>query len=153
MTLLDILIEKTICADLKATDRDKAIGELLELLVEAGQLSQDQSPSVMKAILDREAMGSTAIGRGVAVPHARSDSLSSTIMSLGLSSSGVDFHALDGEPVHAIFLVVGPGAAPNEYLAVMEKLSKLIRNSDFRRFLRRADTSREVLELIEEMGT
>ena len=138
---------------LQAAGRDEVIGELLSRLVEMGRLSPEQLEPAMKAIVRREALGSTAIGRGVAVPHARVKGLDQIVIAVGLTKEGVEFNALDGEPVHAVFLVAGSEEAPDEYLAVMQKIGGLMQDSDFRRFLLRARTPGEVLELIQEMDT
>ena len=152
MGLLGGLSEEAVCMDLRAESREDALRELLGRLVEGGKLAEEKLAPAMKALMAREAVGSTAIGRGIALPHARADLFDGTLVSLGLSREGVEFSALDGEPVHAIFLVLGPEGAADEYLAVLQDVSRLIQNADFRRFLGRARTSGEVLELIGEMG-
>ncbi len=153
MNLTELLCEEAVCMSLQAAGRDEVIGELLSRLVEMGRLSPEQLEPAMKAIVRREALGSTAIGRGVAVPHARVKGLDQIVIAVGLTKEGVEFNALDGEPVHAVFLVAGSEEAPDEYLAVMQKIGGLMQDSDFRRFLLRARTPGEVLELIQEMDT
>lgn len=152
MQLTEILSEETIYTALEAAGRDDALRALLSRLVEARKLREEQIEPVLQAVLKREAVGSTAIGRGVALPHARASGLDRSVMALGLSEEGVEFNALDGEAVHAIFLVIGPEEGGDEYVVVLEKISGLIQNQDFRSFLSRARTSREVLELILEMS-
>jgi mannitol/fructose-specific phosphotransferase system IIA component (Ntr-type) len=151
MYLLKLLSEDAICTDLQAKNRDDAIKELLTKLAEAGKIKKRLVAPAQRAIIQREALGSTAIGKGVAVPHARAPEVDRVGMAIGLSSEGLDFRALDGEAVHAIFLVVGPEEAADEYIAVLSRISRLVQNDDFRRFLLRARTGREVLELIQEM--
>ena len=152
MTLSELLCEELICPRLQAGARDEAVRELLDTLVKAGKLAEDRVEPVFDAIIGREALGSTAIGRGAAVPHARAPGVDQVLMALGLSRPGVEFNALDGEVVHSIFLVVGPQEAAEDYLAVMATISRLLHNEDFRRFLASAHSSGEVLDLIAEMG-
>lgn len=149
----ELVSEKLICTDLQAESRDEAVRVLLGRLVEAGELAEDRLEPVAQAVIGREALGSTAIGMGVALPHVRDDSLDRTVMAIGLSESGLEFNALDGEPVHAIFLVIGSEAAEaDEYVMVLAKISKLLHDADFRRFLMRTTDAGEVLELIQEMS-
>ena len=152
MEFTEILAEGAICTDLEAEGRDEAIRALLSRLVEVGELEGGKLEPILQAILEREALGSTAIGRGVAVPHARVGELDRTVMALGLSDTGVEFNALDGEAVHEIFLVVGPVEGADEYLGALQAIGRLIQSQDFRRFLSRARTGRDVLDLMAEMG-
>jgi PTS system fructose-specific IIA component/PTS system nitrogen regulatory IIA component len=152
MRLHDIVTEDAVCTRLGSCERDEAIRELLAQLAAAGALRAGQLDAVYRVIIEREALGSTAIGRGCAVPHARTDAVERAVAAVGLSAEGVEFNALDGERVHAIFLVVGPSKAAGEYLEIMEQVSRLIQNEDFRRFLRRAATGAEVRALIQEMS-
>ena len=151
MQLSEIISEEVICTAVQVAGKEEAVRVLLMRLVEAGKLAQEQLEPVLRAVLEREALGSTAIGRGIAVPHARVSGIERTVMALGLSETGVEFDALDGAAVHALFLVVGSDKEADEYLAALEKISRLIQNRDFRRFLSRARTGREALELILEM--
>jgi len=151
MRLSDLLCEEAVCTDLKADQRDEAVRELLQALAAAGMIEQTQLEPLVNAVVRREALGTTAIGHGVAVPHARAKDLSRILFALGLSKAGVEFESLDGEPVHAIFLVIGKEDAPEEYVEVLRRISVLIRNDDFRRFLSAARAAREVVELVAEM--
>jgi len=151
MALADYLCRDAVCMDLAARQRDDAIRALLNALVESGHLSADELGGLLRAILDREALGSTAIGRGLAVPHARWQGLDGVLVCFGYSRAGVAFNALDGEPVHQIFLVVAPKGEADEYLNVMQRITRLVRNSDFRRFVAAAKTEKDLVELISEM--
>ncbi|MHC4788170.1 MAG: PTS sugar transporter subunit IIA, partial [Planctomycetota bacterium] len=105
----------------------------------------------LEAILERERLGSTAIGRGVAVPHARVEDLARVVVAFGYSAEGIEFKSLDGELVHQVFLVVAPKDGADEYLDSMERITRLVQNQDFRRFVSQARASGEVIRLIEEM--
>jgi len=151
MALADYLCPETIAMDLRSEKRNDSVRALLERLVSAGKVRADLLDAAVRAILAREELGSTALGNGVAVPHARLDELDGVVMAFGYSRCGVQFKALDGELVHEIFLIMAPGACNDEYMAVLQRVARLVGNGDFRRFLAGADSSDTVLALIEEM--
>jgi len=149
--LIDYLRKEAMCMELASRERDDAIRALLEQLAEANLMERRLVEPTLQAILDRERVGSTAIGRGVAVPHARLEGIEKTLVAFGYSSAGVAFNALDGEAVHEIFLVVAPRASAGEYIEVMQRITRLIQDQDFRRFVSRARCPAEVVDLIAEM--
>jgi len=151
MHLYDYLCEETICMDLLAVERDMAIQELLQKLVDSKALAPEKVGPALDALIKREELGSTAIGKGVAVPHARLDGIERILIAFGHSKEGIAFHALDGEAVHLVFLVVAGHGNSEEYVGVMERISRLLRKEDFRRFLGAAKNPHEVMELIREM--
>lgn len=152
MELAQFLAPNQVCTNVQSRERDEAVHEILDTLVEAKQLEQEKVEPVLRDIVQRETLGTTAIGRGVAVPHARLDHLDRTIIGVGLSDDGVEFHALDGAPVHAIFLVLGSEEKSDEYIDVMKSISEMIQTEDFRRFLFRAEDRAEVVDLMNEMA-
>ena len=151
MALVDYLGETTICTNLAGKDRDEAVRSLLERFVTGKMLGKDTLGTALTAVLDREKLGSTAIGNGVAVPHARIKEIKGVLVAFGFSREGVEFNALDRSAVHMIFLVLGPKEGADDYLTVLQHISKLVQNGDFRRFVSRARTGRDVVELIREM--
>jgi len=151
MALADYLSKDLVCMNLKPQDRDEAIRALLQVLVAGKAMPAGLLDKALAAVLTREKLGSTAIGRGVAVPHARVEELDQVLVAFGYSAAGVRFSSLDGEPVHQVFLVIAPKGRADEYLDLMERITRLVQNSDFRRFLSRVKSDTEVLELIEEM--
>lgn len=153
MTLVDYLSRDAICMDLEPETRDDALRTMLERVARAGMVPQERLDGVLAALLDREQRGSTAIGRGVAVPHAKIEDLDHIVVSFGYSSRGVEFKALDGEPVHQIFLVLACPDAADDYIDVLQRITRLVRDDDFRRFISQAADSQAVLELLEEMDT
>jgi mannitol/fructose-specific phosphotransferase system IIA component (Ntr-type) len=151
MPLADHLTEDAICVTVRANRRDEALRQLLERLVAAGALPGDDVDAALNVLIERELLGSTAIGNGVAVPHARMEGLSGLHIAFGLCPEGVNFKALDGAPVTQVFVVLGPKDGPGEYLDAMARITKLVQNGDFRRFVSRASDAGEVLDLIREM--
>jgi PTS system nitrogen regulatory IIA component len=98
-------------------------------------------------------LGTTAIGHNIAVPHARSDVLADIRMAIGMSKQGVDFQALDGKPVKAIFLIVAPHSKADEYIEVMKAVSQLVQTEDFRNFLFQSRNAGDIIELLDEMSS
>jgi fructose-specific phosphotransferase system IIA component len=150
MKLSDFVIRDAIIVDLQATTKVEAIREMVLGLHQAGQLPDEDVESVIRAILNREELGSTGIGMGVAVPHSRHATLKRLIGSVAISQKGVDFAALDGEPVSIFFLLVSPQDQPGDHLRALENISRHLKDERFVRFLRQSRTRRDVIDLLEE---
>ena len=151
MALSDHLSEESVCMSIEAAERDDALRELLVNLVSHNKLPEAQVEPSMEALLAREKLGSTALGKGVAVPHARVEGLEQTLVAFGYSEEGIEFDALDGQPVQYFFLVISPEDDHEEYVALMGKISQLVRDHDFRRFLEAARESEDVVDLVSDM--
>lgn len=152
MGLMACIAKDAVCPDLQANERDDALGEILRSLISNGHLAEKDFEPAMKTLLEREKLGSTAIGKGIAVPHGKIQSSKKMIVTFGRSAEGVRFKSLDGEVVKAIFLVISPVERPPEYLEVMESISRVLQNPDFKRFVLDAADVAEILEIIEEMS-
>ncbi len=150
MKLLDFVVREAMVVDLQATGKEDAIREVVQSLRDAGSLAEGDVESVIRAILNREELGSTGIGRGVAVPHTRHPKVDRLVGTVALSNRGVDFAALDGEPVDILFLLVSPPNQPGDHLRALEKISSQLKNERFVSFLRQAKTQQEVEDLLEE---
>ncbi len=150
MKLQDIVVHKAILPDLAAKDRDEAITELIESLVAAGALSPELSDEFIKAIIKREKRGSTGFGHGVAVPHVKHPAISKMAVAVGISRTGIDFNALDKQPVYSIFLLLSPEDRPEDHLDAMEAIFGNLSQETFRRFLRQATTVEDIVTLLEE---
>lgn len=148
--LTDIVPEGAIVGSLKATDRDGAIRELIEALMSSGAASEEIRPELIKRVLDRERKGSTGFGKGVAVPHVKHKGVSRMAAAIGLSQRGLDFAALDRQPVYSIVLLLSPEDQPEQHLQAMEVIFKNLSSDAFRRFLRQAASAEEVRTLLEE---
>ena len=135
---------------LKSGQRDEVIGELVDALVGAGAAAPKLREELIKSVLERERRGSTGFGRGVAVPHVKHKSVKAMTAAVGLSDKGVEFNALDKQPVYSVFLLLSPEDRPEEHLHAMEIIFKNLSKDTFRRFLRQATTVEEVQTLIEE---
>jgi PTS system nitrogen regulatory IIA component len=150
MKLLDFLVANATVEDLKAEEKAGAVKELVERLVVAGELGKRTASGVTKAIMEREALGSTGIGRGIAVPHAKHSAVKRVIGVLGRSKTGVNFAAIDGEPVFLVFLLISPADQPAAHLKALEHISVVLRDENFSRFLRRARDQADLLSLLAE---
>jgi PTS system fructose-specific IIA component/PTS system nitrogen regulatory IIA component len=150
MKFSDFVCGGAIRADLNAADKEGAIRELVGALVEANALQGDEKENIVKAIMKREELGSTGIGRGVAVPHTKHASVEKLVGTVGVSGAGVDFMSLDGEKVQLFFLLVSPPDRPGDHLRALENISRQLRNETFCRFLKQAKTTTDIQLLLEE---
>jgi PTS system fructose-specific IIA component/PTS system nitrogen regulatory IIA component len=150
MKFADFICPDAILAQLSATDKEGAIRELVQALSTAGQIEADEAESIVKAILKREELGSTGIGRGVAVPHTKHPSVDHLVGTVAVSNLGVDFASLDGEVVHLFFLLVSPPDRPGDHLRALENISRQLRDDTFCRFLKQAKTAADIQTLLTE---
>ncbi len=148
MKLSDIVCSDAIVARLKAKQRDEAIRELVGVLGKSGKIPKDSVDAVSKLVIKRENEASTGIGKGVAVPHVKSADISEPVAAVGCSGEGIDFASLDKQPVYSVILLVSPTNNPDRHLQAMETVFRNLQKDDFRRFLRQAQTSKEIVEII-----
>ena len=123
---------------------------MAQALLAAGKIAPSEFEGIIKAILKREELGSTGIGRGVAVPHTKHASVDRLIGTVGVSAEGVDFDSLDGEKVHLFFLLISPPDRPGDHLRALENVSRQLRDETFCKFLKQAKNSDEILQLLDE---
>ncbi len=150
MKLSTLVKQEAIVPELQSQERDDVIAELMDSLVASGATSASIRDELIKKVLDREKMSSTGFGRGVAVPHVKHPALTGLVAAVGLSPKGVDFNALDKQPVYSIFLLLSPENSPEDHLQAMETIFKNLRKDTFRRFLRQASSVDEVVTLLQE---
>ncbi|MGI9518279.1 MAG: PTS sugar transporter subunit IIA [Pirellulaceae bacterium] len=150
MKFCDFVTTDAIQSDLAAVDKESAIRELVGNLVEAGQIKAEDADSIVEAILKREELGSTGIGRGIAVPHTKHPCVDKLVGTVGVSQNGVDFQSLDGEPVQLFFLLVSPPDRPGDHLRALENISRQLRDEMFCKFLKQSKTSADIQTLLEE---
>jgi PTS system fructose-specific IIA component/PTS system nitrogen regulatory IIA component len=150
MKFADFVQVGAIKADLTADDKEGVIRELVESLVGAGALQAEDLDGILKAIMKREELGSTGIGKGIAVPHTKHSSVSKLVGTVGVSAEGVDFNSLDGEKVQLFFLLVSPPDRPGDHLRALENISRQLRDDSFCRFLKQARSAADIQQLLEE---
>ena len=150
MKLTDIVAADAVITDLKATTKDEAIREIVNSLRAAGKVAPEHTDAIISAIMKREELGSTGIGRGVAVPHTKHTSVDSIVATVALSVNGLDFAALDGEVVHIIFLLISHPDRPGEHLRGLETITRHLKSDDCCSFLRQSKTQEHVMDLLRE---
>lgn len=148
MKLVDILAPGAISVDLASTSKKEALEELCGLLAKADKLPDPTA--MVRTLLEREALGSTGIGQGVAIPHGKAPTIKAQAAALGISKRGVEFESLDGEPVHILFLLVAPPDAAGNHLKALAKVSRLLKDKFFRQALKDSKTPDEILKIIRE---
>ena len=153
MKLKELVVEKAIVPALKGAKRDECIGELLDALAKAGAFKPALRAEFLKAVVKREKKGSTGFGHGMAVPHVKTPEVTRCVAAVGLHAAGIDFNALDRQPVHAVFLLLSPEEQPEAHLDAMESLFGTLSQEQFRKFLKQAKTVADVVTLLEEADT
>lgn len=146
MKLMDFLISDAIEPDMKSTTKVASIGELVALLKKAGAIADEHA--VAEIILEREELGSTGIGEGIAVPHGKSDAVDKLVAAFGRSERGIDFESMDNQPVHLLFLLVAPKDVSGPHLMALARISRLLKNRAFRKSLMDASDKEELLKML-----
>ncbi len=150
MKFADFVCVEAIRPELSATDKPGAIREMVAALVEAGVIgSEDQEP-IIASILEREELGSTGIGRGVAIPHAKHAAVKKVVGTVGICPEGIDFRALDGGQVFVVFLMMSPPDAREDHLKAMKKVADHLRNDTVSRFLRQSRSVADVRQVLDD---
>ena len=153
MKFADFVCTEAISAELLAVDKQGVIREMTQSQLDAGRIAQDDYESIVDAMLRREELGSTGIGRGVAIPHTKHPNVDQTIATVGVSRNGVNFASLDGESVYVFFLLISPSDRPDDHLRALETTARHLRIESFCRFLRQAKNIEEIKQLLDESDT
>ena len=148
MKIMDFLNKKAVTANLKAADKEGVIRELVDILARAEDIKSKEE--LVKTLLARESLGSTGIGQGIGIPHAKSGSVKNLVAAFGLSQKGVGFDSLDGEPVYIFFLLIAPEESAGPHLKALARISRMLKDKYFRELLRKAKDEKEVLRIIQE---
>jgi fructose-specific phosphotransferase system IIA component len=150
MKFVDFVSREAIRTNLDVDNKEQVIRAMASALLESGKISGDQHESIVEAILKREELGSTGIGRGVAVPHTKHPSVKELVGTVAVIESGVDFDSLDGEKVHLLFMLVSPPDRPGDHLRALENISRQLRDDTFCKFLKQSKEPGDVWQLLEE---
>ncbi len=148
MKIIDFLSKKAILADIKTSKKEDIVKELVDALVGAGDIEKNSRNKIIDALMERESLGSTAIGQGIAIPHAKTDCVSKLVGAFGLSKKGVDFDSLDGEPVYIFFLLAAPQDSAGPHLKALARISRLFKDKYFRDNLRACEDDKAILKTI-----
>jgi mannitol/fructose-specific phosphotransferase system IIA component (Ntr-type) len=149
MRMSDFVIRDAIVPQLTAVNKEGVIRAMVESLRGAGQFRSADIEDIIRAILKRELLGSTGIGRGVAIPHTKHTGVERLVGTIAVSQAGVPFESLDGEPVHVFVLLISPQDRPGDHLRALENVSRRLRDDGFVRALRQATTREKIVELLD----
>ncbi len=150
MKLREFIVADAVVAQLNAKSRDEAIRELVHSLSSAGAIDASACDEIVAALVKREKTGSTGFGKGVAVPHVKHAGVTKMVGTIGRSVEGLDFAALDSQPVFSIFLLLSPENQPQQHLQAMNIVFSNLQDDTFRKFLRQSDTRQKIVELLDE---
>ncbi|PLX79043.1 MAG: PTS fructose transporter subunit IIA [Desulfuromonas sp.] len=146
MKITELLSPSAITVDMQATDKNSALAELTDAIVaHSGNLDRDE---VLKVLHERERLGSTGIGDGVAIPHGKLKNIDNLLLSFGCSKAGVDFDSMDGKPAHLFFLLLAPEESVGVHLKTLARISKLLKNPGVRNALLAASDADELFRII-----
>lgn len=150
MKLVDVIVPEAIILELRANDRDGVVREMVTALATCLKLGDDVVASLAKAVLEREREGSTAFGKGLAIPHAKHSAVQGVVGAIARSSRGVEFRSLDREPVDLIVLLLSATDCHDKHLAALKRVFRFVREGNFRRFIMQAKDPAEIWSLIAE---
>ena len=150
MKFTDFICFEATIQQLETDDRDEVIRALVQSLDKAGKLPSGQAEDILRAVIARENEASTGMGKGVAVPHVKYPSMHEVVGAVGISEKGIDFSALDKQPVFSVILLVSPEDSPEKHLQAMETVFKDLQQEKFRRFLKQSRTAEQIEDLLRE---
>ncbi|MBA7705065.1 PTS system fructose-specific EIIABC component [subsurface metagenome] len=146
MRLSDFVNKRLIVLSLQAKGKKETLEELADLLTRQRIIPNKER--LVKVLLERESLGSTGVGNGIAIPHAKTDLVKKIIIAFAKSDKGIDFDSLDKKPVYLVFLIIAPEEAHETYLRVLARISRLLHEERIRNGLRAAQSPRQVINLI-----
>jgi len=148
MKIQDIVSPEAVVGDLRADSKEGVLRELSEVIVKiVPKLSVD---SLAAILMERESLGSTGIGDGVAIPHGKVGGIENLVAAFGRSRNGVQFQSLDGKPAHLFFLILAPEYSAGMHLKALARISRLLKDERFRRALLDADDADELRRILRE---
>jgi len=150
MVLANVITEGTVKIDVSGVDKWTLIQDLVDLIVGSGRATDREA--LLAAVVEREQQGSTGLGHGMAIPHARAEGIDGVVGALAISAGGVDFDSADGKPCHLIFLIVAPPNESTRYLKTLSAITFIGKNESKTSRLLSASAPGEVVSILEENG-
>lgn len=150
MKIMEFIDEGAVSCDVKGETKEGVIRELIGLLVKTGSIKEKDVPKLIRILLEREALGSTGIGQGVAIPHGKSDCVSQLVGALGICHHGVNFDSLDGESTRIFFLLVAPEDSAGPHLKALARISRLLKEKHFRDGLLNAKEEKTLTKILRD---
>ena len=148
MKIMDFLNKKAVKVGLQSRDKKGVIEEMVDLLINTGEVKARQKEQLVKTLLDREALGSTGIGQGIGIPHGKAPNIKHLIGAVGISRNGVEFDSLDGEATYTFFLLLAPQDSAGPHLKALARISRLLKDRYFRDLLRNVKSEKELIKII-----
>jgi PTS system fructose-specific IIA component/PTS system nitrogen regulatory IIA component len=145
----EFVVRDSIIADLQSSSKEGAIREMVQSLQQAGLFADCPTDEIVRSIMRREQLGSTGIGRNIAIPHAKHAGVDKLIGTIALSKAGVPFDSIDGQAVHVLVLLISPQDRPGDHLRALENVVRSMRNEQFVQELRQAKSKDEVWALLQ----
>ncbi|MBN2372741.1 PTS sugar transporter subunit IIA [bacterium] len=146
LKIVDLLSKDAIASDLKADNKEDVLREMVNLLYNAGKINDKEK--ALEVLLDREKLGSTGVGYGVAIPHGKYNAIDNLVAAFGRSKKGIDFDAVDHKPVHIFFLFLASEDAANLHLKVLARSCRLLKRDTFRESLMHAENEDDIMKVI-----
>ncbi|PIP14101.1 MAG: PTS sugar transporter subunit IIA [bacterium (Candidatus Stahlbacteria) CG23_combo_of_CG06-09_8_20_14_all_34_7] len=146
--LYELLTESLVRSDLKSASKDDVLNELATILVSNGTIKDKQT--LMDKLIEREKIETTGVGHAIAIPHARTESVSGLALCFGISREGIDYDALDGRPVNIFFLIVSNEENKNRYIQLLARISRICRKDSFREKILNSESEKEILAIFKE---
>ena len=147
---MDFICPEALVGQLKSSQRDEVIAELVAALKDAGAIGKNNCKSLTEAVIKRENEASTGIGKGVAVPHVKHKAFKNVVATIGVSDVGIDFASLDKQQVFSVILIISPADDADKHLQAMESIFAHLQDEDFRKFLRQSKTPEQIKDLLIE---
>ncbi|MEN3013772.1 MAG: PTS sugar transporter subunit IIA [Endomicrobiia bacterium] len=148
MKIMSFLDPKSIVLPLKSKEKKAIIRELIEVLAQNNRVKDKEE--AFKSVMERESVGTTGVGSGVAIPHGRCAGVEKLVGAMGIAPDGVDFNSLDGEPVYFVFLILSPLEATGDYLRAISAVARFFKDRFFRESLRNVSTVEEAIKIIKQ---
>ena len=149
MKTSEFLCAKAVSSDLKSTTKPDVIAELVDLLISAGSIDKKHRKKILEVLMAREALGSTAIGQGIAIPHGKCDCIKKLVGCLGVSRKGIKFDSLDGEPAYIFFLLIAPVDSAGPHLKALARISRLLKDKYIRESLKTAKDDKSIVTIVQ----
>lgn len=144
MNIFSLLEPQTVLPNLEVKDKTEILHRLVSAL--EGKVSEEASEKILEAVIERENIMSTGVGKGLAIPHGKTAAVEQTYAAFAVLKEPVEYEAIDHKPVNMVFLLVGPQSSNSLHIKMLSRISRLMNNSDFRSRLRKCSTSEEIIE-------
>ncbi|MDZ7715573.1 MAG: PTS sugar transporter subunit IIA [Balneolaceae bacterium] len=148
MKIISLLNEDNVLPNLNVSDKKEALERVISSL--SSQVSDEELQAIRDAVFEREEIMSTGVGKGLAIPHGKTAAIDDNYAAFALLKEGIEYQAIDGEPVRMIFLLVGPQSSNRMHIKMLSRISRLMNNSAFTKKLVKADSSKKIIELFKQ---